>query len=332
MDQPFVMTSWVDSCLKGFEFKGWDRQELFALCELDLALLHQPKFPVKALNALFYAAHQQHLVPGVGLEARHGITPNSFQALSLAMMASDSLWKGLDRMVRFNHGITNAVEFFLQEVDSEEGVFGFRQSDPKHVFQPLVHDAILSTIIRTCRFIHPQPPAIHYVEMAVEEPAQTDAYQDYFKAPIRWNAPCYAVYFDLGYLHQASMHANPYLARESERLCTTYFASLQQISPAQALRNYVLQNLTESETCLDTAAAALNMSKRSLQRELSCQGTSFTKILDDVRQQEAQRYLTTTIHSISHIAHAIGFTDTGNFCRAFKRWYQCSPHQYRQQP
>jgi AraC-like DNA-binding protein len=331
MDQPFVITSWVDSCLKGFEFRGWTRRELFAQCELDLALLQQPKFPVQALNALFSAAQHRHLSPGVGLEARHGITPNSFQALSLAMMASDNLWQGLQRMIQFNHGITNAVTFFLQEVSSEEGVFGFRQPDPKHAFQPLVYDAILSTIIRTCRFIHPHPPAIRCVEMATEEPIQSEAYKEYFKAPVRWNASCYAVHFDLSYLHQPSMHANPYLARESEHLCTTYFASLQQTSQTQTLRDYVLQNLTESDLCLNTAAEALNMSKRSLQRELSRQGTSFKQILEDVRQQEAQRYLNTTLHSISYIAHAIGFTDTGNFCRAFKRWHQCSPYQYRQQ-
>jgi AraC-like DNA-binding protein len=331
MDQPFVMTSWVESCLKGFELQGWNRLELFQLSNLDPELLFQPLFPVQATNALFHTASQRHQAPWAGLESRHGITPNSFQALSLAVMASDTLWQGLERMVRFNYGITNAVQFFLEESGTDEGIFGFRQSNPEYAFESLVQDAILSTTIRTCRFIYPQSPVIRHVEMTVAEPAHAHIYRDYFKAPIRWNAPCHAIHFELRYLHQTSMHANPYLVRENERLCAAYFASLRQTSPVQTLRDYVMQNLAESDICLSAAADELHMGKRSLQRELNRHGTSFKQMLDEARRQEAKRYLNATTLSISQIAHAIGFTDTGNFCRAFKRWYQRSPYQYRLQ-
>jgi len=76
-------------------------------------------------------------------------------------------------------------------------------------------------------------------------------------------------------------------------------------------------------------AQQLHMSSRTLRLQLSQCGTSFRKILEDVRQTLAVRYLGHSDRTIDEIAYLLDYTDRANFTRAFKRWMGCSPSDYR---
>jgi AraC-like DNA-binding protein len=79
-------------------------------------------------------------------------------------------------------------------------------------------------------------------------------------------------------------------------------------------------------------ATRLHMSGRTLRRRLSCEGTSFREILDDVRNELACAYLRETRLSIAEVGALLGFEDAANFRRAFRRWNACSPQGYRAAP
>lgn len=80
----------------------------------------------------------------------------------------------------------------------------------------------------------------------------------------------------------------------------------------------------------DDAAADLFLSKRSLYRKLKAEGTSFRKIKDEILAQRAIDYLQDESMSIEAIALQLNYHDSANFRRAFKRWFLCTPDQYRQ--
>jgi AraC-like DNA-binding protein len=79
-------------------------------------------------------------------------------------------------------------------------------------------------------------------------------------------------------------------------------------------------------------ASRLHMSGRTLRRRLSCEGTSFREILDDLRNELAKGYLRDTKLSIAEVGAIMGFEDAANFRRAFRRWNGCSPQGYRATP
>lgn len=79
----------------------------------------------------------------------------------------------------------------------------------------------------------------------------------------------------------------------------------------------------------DDIAASINMSRRSLQRKLKQQGISFSGLLDSSRRELGLQYVRDSRHSLNEIAYLLGFSEPGNFSRAFKRWYRKSPSQYR---
>ncbi|GAA3965281.1 helix-turn-helix transcriptional regulator [Allohahella marinimesophila] len=195
----------------------------------------------------------------------------------------------------------------------------------------MIADAVLATTIKTCRFIQPHPMRILGVEMARPKPLHAEIYLNYFKAPVSWDAGHTVIHFDSIYLNAPSIHANQSLLAENDRQATAYFGLRQPRSITDELRAYLHKSSDCRQISLDSAARHLNMGGRSLQRELHAQGSTYCQLLEDVRKQKAQRMLADSTESVTQIALTLGFRDTGNFCRAFKRWFACSPNAWRRQ-
>jgi len=79
----------------------------------------------------------------------------------------------------------------------------------------------------------------------------------------------------------------------------------------------------------DDAAAAMFVSKRTLARYLERENSGFRKIRDDILCQQAQDYLRNSRMSVEAIATLLNYHDSSNFRRAFKRWNNQTPDQYR---
>ncbi len=58
-------------------------------------------------------------------------------------------------------------------------------------------------------------------------------------------------------------------------------------------------------------------------------GTNYKDILDNIRKKLTLGYITQKHLSISEISYLVGFSDTSNFNRAFRRWTNQAPGQYR---
>ena len=104
-------------------------------------------------------------------------------------------------------------------------------------------------------------------------------------------------------------------------------------SPAARLRHHLeemIQNQV-SATDLNEAklASQLGMSLRSLQRHLRRQGSSYRKLVAKVKCEIACDRLSNSTEPVKAIGEALGFSDSSNFSRAFRRWQGCSPSRYR---
>jgi len=73
------------------------------------------------------------------------------------------------------------------------------------------------------------------------------------------------------------------------------------------------------------------MSTRSLQRQLSREGTKFSELLDGLRCEVAREHLERCHTPIAGVAHLAGFSDVSAFTRATSRWFGATPARLRQQ-
>jgi len=77
-------------------------------------------------------------------------------------------------------------------------------------------------------------------------------------------------------------------------------------------------------------AAQMCVSLRTLRRMLSAEGTSFRKLMDEVRETLALELIQGTNLSLEDISYRLGYSDTANFFHAFKRWKGFTPNHFRQ--
>ena len=101
-----------------------------------------------------------------------------------------------------------------------------------------------------------------------------------------------------------------------------------RVGVAREIRAILIRDIANPPT-LAAIAKLLEVSDRSLRRQLREQGISFRSLLDELRMQIALKYLRTTRLGNEDIALALGFSDAANFRRAFRRWTSKSPSEMR---
>ena len=80
---------------------------------------------------------------------------------------------------------------------------------------------------------------------------------------------------------------------------------------------------------LNEVAFGLHISARTLNRQLQTENTSFRELKSLAVISRAKLYLRESDQSVEAIAEALGYKDTANFRRAFRKSEACSPMEYR---
>lgn len=97
------------------------------------------------------------------------------------------------------------------------------------------------------------------------------------------------------------------------------------------VRNVLVEFLPAGKSTIDDVSLSLGMSKRSLQRKLKEEDTTFQKQLNHVRELLAKNYIQNTQLSSEDIAYLLGYQDLNSFFRAFSLWTGKSVTAYKQE-
>lgn len=95
------------------------------------------------------------------------------------------------------------------------------------------------------------------------------------------------------------------------------------------VRSALTELLPGGAGTVDDVAAKLGVSKRTLQRKLTEENTSFQKQLNGTRELLAKHYIRNTDMSSDDIAFLLGYQEINSFLRAFSLWTGMSIGEYR---
>ena len=95
---------------------------------------------------------------------------------------------------------------------------------------------------------------------------------------------------------------------------------------------WLTETIASGRTNINEAAHDLCVSRRTLQRRLTEEGTSFQTLLAEVRLKLSNHYLTRTSLSTPEIAFLLGYSEQNSFYRSFRDWTGITPEQARNQP
>jgi AraC-like DNA-binding protein len=97
------------------------------------------------------------------------------------------------------------------------------------------------------------------------------------------------------------------------------------------LRSLVKAHLADGSLKIDELAEIAGISKRSLQRNLTENCSSFSQIMQEARFETACMHLDNLSMKIKDVAAALGYANSTHFSRYFRRHSGISPRQYRSQ-
>ena len=117
------------------------------------------------------------------------------------------------------------------------------------------------------------------------------------------------------------------LIEQAEKYLRSLYA---QDNYAAQLKRMLAELMAEGEANADAACRALKLSRRTLQRRLKAEKTSFNKVLQEVRAVLAINYLSDERLKALEVAMLLGYSSISAFTTAFKSWYDLPPAEYRQ--
>lgn len=161
-------------------------------------------------------------------------------------------------------------------------------------------------------------------------PSYADRYGEYLHSPISFGECNNYLRIPAALALATNAHgdADAYaLARDMcQRLLDQVPASA--LSMGDRVRRLLLSQPAGSVT-EEAVARALFVSRSTLARRLAGEGTGYRKIRENLYAELAARYLREGELAVEAIAALLGYHDTANFRRAFRRWYGVSPGVFR---
>jgi AraC-like DNA-binding protein len=162
-----------------------------------------------------------------------------------------------------------------------------------------------------------------------EAPPHRDAYPLMFGGALRFGAEAASYSFDERYLAlplQRDEQALRAMLRRALPLTVLQYRRDRLLG--QRVRELLRTRGREAATA-EALAAILNLSARTLHRQLLEEGVSLQALKDEVRHEQAAEQLRRTERPIKQIALAVGFRNEKSFSRAFRAWSGVTPGAFR---
>jgi AraC-like DNA-binding protein len=100
-------------------------------------------------------------------------------------------------------------------------------------------------------------------------------------------------------------------------------------STTERVRRILERGLGGDWPSSEQVAARLSVSLQHLRRRLREEGTSISRIREQIRRDAAISSLTGGEEPVSDLSARLGFSEPSAFRRAFRRWTGCPPGAYR---
>ncbi|WP_309683588.1 AraC family transcriptional regulator [Polaromonas sp.] len=324
--------AFVRTLLLAYARYGLDPAAALARAQITPTTLRQPDGAItsKQLEVLAAEAMRELDDEALGWFSRR-LPWGSYGMLLRASLSAPDLGVALRRWCR-HHGLLTSDVALSLSVANEVATLSLLDQGLK----PEMREFCVVTLLRNlhgvaCWLIDSRIP-LQAASFVYAAPAHAAVYPVLFPVllarPLQFDAAQTCLRFDARYL------AMP--LRRDEKALSAMLPQALALVVRQYRRDRLLvqrvRMLLQSRAELANAVAladALNVSPRTLHRQLQEEGASLQALKDEVRQAQAVAALRRTDRPIKQVALAAGFRNEKSFSRAFRQWTGDSPADYR---
>lgn len=287
-----------------------------------------------SLELIFNNALRLSGNPALGLRMGELLQLSTHGKLGLVVTTTATLEKALEAFVRYTPLRENFITFSLIKKNNTVSLVMRNENTNAVVSAPFVEMMVTMVQQMMTTLVGRQIDDVR-VELAYATPSYSARYKDYIHGPVTFDCKVNRVIFPKAVLSLPCLFADPETQEEARDMCER---ALQKQAPGQLnikadIRDDVTSffEMNGHHICsLHDVAASLNLSSRTLTRRLGSSGTTFRILRDLYLKQEASQMLTRTAATVDDIAFFLGYDNSANFRRAFMRWYNMTPSEFRE--
>ena len=321
--------AFVQAIAQAYTQRGMD--PLPALTEAQIApdTLHHPEARITALQMEWLSATAMRELDDEALGWFSRRLPwGSYGMLVRASLTAPTLGVALQRWCRHHGLLTDDIHL---KVSTEAGVahLQLREHRPLGTLQEFAVVSVLRNALGVACWLTDSRIPLVQTTLRFAPPQHADSYRVLFDGPTQFNAPTHSLQFDAGYLSLPVRRDEAALQRMLQRaLLLTVRPYRRDRLLVEKVRQTLAEHPEHSRNA-DDLAAWLNLSARTLHRQLKEEGASLQQLKDAVRRDLAMDLLLRTQRPIKQIAAEVGFQNEKSFMRAFKGWTGQTPEGFR---
>ena len=245
------------------------------------------------------------------------------------LASSETLLDGLQRTARYstivNEGVVQTCTY-----GAELSMSIRYQGVSRHLDHHQM-ECWMAGLVRMCRELtglRLVPSRVRFIHQRGED--QAAELSKFFGKAVEFGAAVDDVAFPRHAAEARILSADPYLNKLLLAHCEDALSHRRRADTFRAgVENAIAPLLPHGKANVEAVAQQLAMSPRTLARRLSEEDTSFSDVLEGLRNDLAARYLAGKEFGIAQIAWLLGYQETSAFSRAFKRWTGKAPRDIR---
>jgi len=302
----------------------------------ELKDLQTPVEAIPKLNAVpadhFFELHEvldEKLGAGFSIRVGQEMKIEDYGVLGLAWRTCSWIGEIFDRSERYFKLLSDTYVFKVEKGPEISKVYLYRDAHRRGL--ELSNEATFSATVVVLQAMSEKAIFPVSVSFKHNPPRKLDDYHKAFQCPILFNQSRNVISYTTKDLNlrtaKADISINKFLVeRVEEETNGIKINSNKLITDIQQLIEDALPSGIPSVASL---AEILGMSARTLTRRLSEHGVTFRDLIQQKQEERSKFLLTQSDASIAQIAFETGFSEQSAFNRAFKRWTQKTPIEYR---
>jgi AraC-like DNA-binding protein len=295
---------------------------------VEVAQNQNSKLPLRSMMGLIERAAREMGDELFGLNLGCAMQPEDFGPAVKYMLAAHDLrallWRSRRAIGYQQSGTEFSIDIFHGLVRwgyrVRDGITFGRRQHADHVLVPMLA-AIRRYLGRTWTPLR--------VELECDRPQCWRSLEERFQAPVLFGAHTNALIFDADMLDRTALASIAIKHVVTLNDLRRIVSERPPRTSTEAIQELIRLRLLDSVVDIDGAAKMLGISTRKLQRQLAGENFTYRALVERTRMERAFDLLRESSQSITSIALSLGYTDIASFTRAFGRWTQSSPSDYR---
>ncbi|MBC7502508.1 MAG: AraC family transcriptional regulator [Herminiimonas sp.] len=284
--------------------------------------------PFPVFRQLILEALSSTREPAFGLLIGERLRLHSHGILGYAAMNSGTIRQAVE-LFECYFKVRTTLLSPRHEIHGNELRFIFEEPYPLEDIRRPVMEAVILTIKNMFDYITIGVSHIDRVFFPFDRPEYAELAHELFQCEVRYGQSWAGFTLPLKVIDLPLKVADAAMFKDATLICQR---ELDKLTEQQSLGAQVKRLMLDKKngfSSLNVTAKLCYLTPRTLHRRLQDEGTSYKKLLEEVRRTLAVAHLESELLSIQEISYLLGYTDMANFRRAFKRWESVSPSEYR---